>query len=116
MAARLAIRHEIGQHGFSSMRKSNEVRIPLLTALAKLVTGRRDAPESRYCVDEQGKIVPDIRCQSSTFDISYHYVYGGSSAGEIGDIVVGGSTTPRSESGISHEGFGYRSGGYGGGG
>jgi hypothetical protein len=83
----------------------------LLAALTQFVTGRADTPETRNCVDEEGKIVPDFNCENSTLGMSYHYVYGGSSGGNIGDVVVGGSTTSRSESDVSRGGFGQGDGG-----
>ncbi|MGA3049512.1 MAG: hypothetical protein ABSD67_22985 [Terracidiphilus sp.] len=97
------------------MRKSREVPLTLLAALTQFVTGRRDVPESRYCVDEAGKIVPDFNCENSTLGMSYHYVYGGSSDGNIGDVVVGGNATSKRESEVSRGGFGFGSGGSAGG-
>jgi hypothetical protein len=93
------------------MRKSSEVPLKLLAALAKFVTGRSDVPETCYCVDEQRRIVPDINCQTSSFGTSFHYIYGGSSGGNIGDTVVGGSTMPSNERGVFRGGFGYSGGG-----
>ncbi|HEY1984361.1 MAG TPA: hypothetical protein VGG85_03075 [Terracidiphilus sp.] len=77
-------------------------------------TACHDTPESRNCVDAQGRIVPDTNCQTHSYGGStYHYIYGGSSGGRVGDAVVGGSSTP-SESGVSRGGFGH-GGGDGGG-
>jgi hypothetical protein len=88
------------------MRKSAAVPLTLLAALAALTTGCHDTPESRNCVDAQGRIVPDTNCSTSgTGGTGYHYIYGGSSGGRVGDAVVGGSSTP-SESGVSRGGFG----------
>ena len=96
------------------MRKSKEVPLTLLAAAAMLsMTGCRD-DETRNCVDAQGHIVPDTNCQaphSSGSYVPYHFIYGGSSGGHIGDTVFGGSTTPGS--GVSRGGFGH--GGEGGG-
>jgi hypothetical protein len=73
------------------MRKSREVRLTLLAAVA--MTGCR---QHRDCVDAQGRLQPDGYCQASDGSrLGYHYVYGGWSGGHIGDSVVGGSTTPR---------------------
>jgi hypothetical protein len=47
--------------------------------------------------------------------MSYHYVYGGSSDGNIGDVVVGGNATSKRESEVSRGGFGFGSGGSAGG-
>jgi hypothetical protein len=93
------------------MRKSKEVPLTLLAAIALLPLGCRD-DETRNCVDAQGRIVPDTSCQNSTPGAPYHYLYGGSSGGHIGDAVIGGSTTP--SSGVSTGGFGH-GGGDGGG-
>jgi hypothetical protein len=96
------------------MRRSTEVPLTLLAALALFTTGPtgcQDTPESRNCVDAQGRIVPESNCQThSSGGYGYHYLYGGSSGGHVGDAVVGGST----ESGVSRGGFGH-AGGEGGG-
>ncbi len=97
------------------MRKSREVPITLLAVLAMFVTGCRETPESRNCVDAQGRIVPEPNCQASSPGMSYHYIYGGSSGGNVGDSVVGGSTSSSRESGVSRGGFGHAGGGEGGG-
>jgi hypothetical protein len=94
------------------MRKSREVPITILAALAIFTAGCRDTHESRNCVDAQGRIVPDSDCEAHATVTTYHYVYGGASGGHLGDAVVGGSATP-SESGVSRGGFGH--GGEGGG-
>jgi hypothetical protein len=96
------------------MRKSKAVPLTVLAALAFFVTGCQDRPESRNCVDEQGRIVPDTNCQAySSTGAHYHYLYGGSSGGHVGDAVVGGSATS-SSSGVTRGGFGGGSGGEGG--
>jgi len=99
------------------MRKSKEVPLTVLAALAMFVTGCHDTPESRNCVDDQGRIVPDSNCQAySSTGAHYHYLYGGASGGHVGDAVVGGSVTPSSgEAGVSRGGFGHSGGGEGGG-
>jgi len=97
------------------MRKSREVPLTLLAVLALFVTGCRETPESRNCVDAQGRIVPDTACEAHSSGMSYHYIYGGSSGGRVGDAVVGGSTSPSNSSGISRGGFGHGGGGEGGG-
>jgi hypothetical protein len=74
------------------MRKSPEVKLTLLAALALSVTACRS--EHRDCVDAQGHLQPDSACQSGSTG-GYHYIYGGSSGGHVGDYVLGGSTTPR---------------------
>ncbi len=75
------------------MRKSREVRLTLLAAVAVAVTGCR---QNRNCVDPQGHLEPDGYCQASDSSrLGYHYVYGGWSGGRLGDSVVGASSTPR---------------------
>jgi hypothetical protein len=96
------------------MRKSRDVSITLLAALALLTTGCQDTPESRNCVDAQGRIVPDRDCETHAPGVPYHYIYGGSSGGHEGDTVVGGSATSSSEAGVARGGFGH-GGGEGGG-
>lgn len=71
------------------MRKSREVPLTLLAALALTVTGCHD--QNRDCVDAYGHKLPDSSCDAGTSGT--HYVYGGSSGGHVGDIVIGGSVT-----------------------
>ena len=78
------------------MRKSREVKLTVLAAVALSMTACR--PEHRDCVDAQGHLQPDSACQAGSGGRGsggYHYVYGGSSGGHVGDYVLGGSTTPR---------------------
>ena len=88
----------------ASMRKSTAVPLTLLATLAAFATGCH-TPETRNCVDAQGRIVPDSNCSNPTGATGFRYIYSGSSGGRVGDTVVGGSTTP-SESGVSRGGFG----------
>jgi|CZKL01.1.fsa_nt_gi hypothetical protein len=97
------------------MLKSREVPLALLAALALSAAGCKDAAETRNCVDVQGHIVPDSNCRTGSTAVGYHYIYGGSSGGHVGDVVVGGKTTP-SEEGVSRGGFGHGEGGGEGGG
>jgi hypothetical protein len=73
------------------MRKSREVNLVLLAAVAMSVTGCRS--EHRDCVDAQRRVLPDSACQARV--PGAHYLYGGSSGGHVGDSVVGGSTVAR---------------------
>lgn len=95
------------------MRKSREVPLTLLAAAAVAslgvvgLTGCKDEP--RRCVDAQNHLMPDSYCEEHHGGggfVGYHYVYGGSSGGHVGDTVVGSS--------VSRGGFG--SFGHGGGG
>jgi hypothetical protein len=71
------------------MRKSREVPLTLLTAVALSLTACRD--QHQDCVDAQSRKLPDANCQAGT--TGAHYIYGGSSGGHMGDIVIGGSVT-----------------------
>lgn len=77
-----------------TMRRSSEVKLTLLAAVALSVTACR--PQHRDCADAQGRILPDSACQTGGGGYyGAHYIYGGSSGGHVGDAVVGGSTTSR---------------------
>jgi len=99
------------------MRKSKDVPLTLLAALALFTTtGCKDTPETRSCVDSVGRLAPEANCQAENNGSAYHHVYGGSSGGHIGDIVVGSSRTSSSgDGGVSRGGFGHGAGGEGGG-
>ena len=85
------------------MRKSREVPLTLLAAVAMASIGCHDQP--RHCVDAQNHLMPDSTCEAYGGGGGFHYVYGGSSGGHYGDSVVGAS--------VSRGGFGG-SGGDGG--
>jgi hypothetical protein len=67
------------------MRRSKDVSLTLLTALALSTTACDNRPvEVRNCVDTQGHIVPDFDCQEHSTGGGgggYHYIYGGASGG-----------------------------------
>jgi len=71
------------------MRKSREVPLTLLAAVALSITACRE--QHRDCVDPTGHKLPDSNCQAAA--PGAHYVYGGSSGGHVGDVVFGGSVT-----------------------
>jgi hypothetical protein len=86
--------HYAGRELPNAMRRSREVNLTVLAAVALSMTACR--PEHRDCVDKQNRKEPDSYCEASGGGGAvYHYVYGGSSGGSIGDAVVGGSDTPR---------------------
>lgn len=85
------------------MRKSKEVQLTLLAAIALSMTACQD--ERRDCVDGQNRLLPNANCQAGTGGA--HYVYGGSSGGRVGDSVVGASS-------VSRGGFGGTGGGHAG--
>ena len=85
------------------MRKSKEVQLTLLAAIALSMTACQD--EHRNCVDGHNRLLPDANCQTGTGGA--RYVYGGSSGGHVGDSVVGASS-------VSRGGFGGTGGGHGG--
>ena len=77
-------------------------------------TGCNRTPERRNCVDETGSITSDQNCQmveqrrNSGYTGSlpyYHYLYGGSSGGNIGDQVFNGNPMPGMSSGSGSGGF-----------
>ncbi len=86
------------------MRKSREVPLTLLAAVALASIGCHDGP--RNCVDAQNHLMPEANCANHAGGGGFHYVYGGSSGGHVGDIVIGAS--------VSRGGFGG-GGGEGGG-
>jgi hypothetical protein len=63
------------------MRKSSEVQLTLLAAIALSMTACRD--QRRDCVDTQNRLQPDSTCQAGMY--GSHYIYGGSSGGHGGD-------------------------------
>jgi hypothetical protein len=91
------------------MRKSSRVPLRILSTLAEFLRGPLAVEESRYCVDENGRIVPDVCCENSTLGVTCHWVYGGASTGKVGDTVEGGSR----ERTVYNPGFGARHGGGG---
>ena len=99
------------------MRKSKEVPLTILAALSVALTSCHSTPETRNCVDAQGRVVPDSKCDDYSSTSPYHYIYNGSSGGHVGDTVFGGSrySSGSSESGVSRGGFGHAGGGEGGG-
>ena len=96
------------------MRKSSDVPLTLLAAVALFATGCRDVPETRNCVDRQGRIAPEGNCQAHSGGGGFYYLYGGRSGGHVGDVVVGGNTSP-GRGGVTRGGFGHAGGGEGGG-
>jgi hypothetical protein len=82
------------------MRKSREVPLTLLAAVALASIGCHDEP--RHCVDAQNHLMPDSTCELHSSSGGFHYVYGGSSGGHVGDLVIGSS--------VSRGGFGGEGG------
>lgn len=81
------------------MRKSGSLPVRILASIAEALVGPSELSESRFCVDEDGKIVPNSFCESSQLGTRFHWIYGGSSRGQVGDAVEGGGGEP---------GFGFR--------
>ena len=83
------------------MKKTQNITLGLLTGMALAFTsGCSRRVERRDCVDEAGRIANDQNCQAveekrrSGYTGSlpyYHYLYGGSSGGNIGDQVFNGN-------------------------
>lgn len=89
------------------MRKSVQVPLRLLSALAEFLRGPVEVNESRHCVDENGRRVPDSYCENSALGVTYHWIYGGVGNPQIGEKVEGGNREPT----IYNPGFGARRGG-----
>lgn len=74
------------------MRRSREVELTLLAALALSITGCRD--ERADCVDAQNRKIPDTNCQAGGGGyVGAHWIYGGSGGTNSGDTISGGSVT-----------------------
>jgi hypothetical protein len=71
------------------MRRSQEIELTLLAALALSMTACRE--QHKDCVDANNRKVDDSYCEMHTSVA--HYVYGGSSGGHVGDTVVGASSS-----------------------
>jgi hypothetical protein len=83
------------------MRKSREVPLTLLAAAAVASIGcHSNGP--RHCVDAQHHLMPDSYCEQGHG--GSYYVYGGSSGGHFGDVVVGASSSSTSFGGFGHGG------------
>ena len=104
------------------MKRTEHITLGLLAGMALAFTsGCHRPPERRNCVDETGSITTDQNCQLAEQRRRsgfigpmpyYHYLYGGSSGGHIGDRVVNGNPMPGMNGGggffggISRGGFG----------
>ena len=88
------------------MRKSSHVPLRLLSAFAETLRGPVAAEETRYCVDEEGRRVPDTHCEHSALGVRYHWMYGCTGGCEIGEKVKGGSREPA----VYNSGLGTRRG------
>jgi hypothetical protein len=98
------------------MRRTQHITLGLLASMALAFTsGCNRRPERRDCVDETGSIVSDQNCQMVEQQRRsgymghlpyYHYLYGGSSGGSIGDRVFNGNPVPGMSSGSSGGFFG----------
>jgi hypothetical protein len=109
------------------MKKTQHITLGLLAGMALAFTsGCARRPERRDCVDESGRITGDQNCQiveqrrNSGYigpQPYFHYLYGGSSGGHFGDVVVNGNPMPGMSSGgggffggIARGGFGSTGG------
>lgn len=86
------------------MNKSEGVPLRFLSAIAKMFRGPGELMEFRYCVHEDGKVVPDSCCESSSLGTRFHWICGGSSRGHIGGAVEGGGRAGA----MLNPGFGFR--------
>ncbi len=96
------------------MKKTQHITLGLLAGMALAFTSGCNRAERRNCVDETGRIANEENCQmveqrrNSGYTGSlpyYHYLYGGSSGGHIGDAVVNGNPMPGMSSGGGVGGF-----------
>jgi hypothetical protein len=108
------------------MKKTQHITLGLLAGMALAFTtgcNRRTA-ERRNCVDETGSITSEQNCQMVEDRRRsgyigpmpyYHYLYGGSSGGHLGDRVVNGNPMPGMSTGSGSSGFfgGISRGGFG---
>ncbi len=114
--------------GLLSLKKSSNITLGLLATLAVAFTsGCNRTAERRDCVDEQNRIVGQDNCVNAETQrrggyggyIPYHWLYGGSSGGRVGDTVFNGNSAPGmrggssmgSPSGTTRGGFGSFFGG-----
>jgi len=104
------------------MKRTQHITLGLLAGMALAFTsGCNRKPERRDCVDETGRITGEQNCQlveerrrSGYMGPMpyYHYLYGGSTGGHMGDMVVNGNPVPGMSSsggffgGVSRGGFG----------
>jgi len=104
------------------MKKTQHITLGLVASMAlAFTTGCNRRAERRDCVDEAGRIANDQNCQlteqrrhSGYTGILpyYHYLYGGSSGGHIGDQVFNGNpaagmgASSSAVGGVSRGGFG----------
>ncbi len=103
------------------MKRTQHITLGLLAGMAlAFTTGCNRRAERRDCVDESGRITSEQNCQWAeerrrtgyTGAIPYyHYLYGGSSGGHVGDAVVNGNPMPgmgggSAVGGVSRGGFG----------
>jgi hypothetical protein len=105
------------------MKKTQHITLGLLAGMALAFTSAcNQRPERRDCVDETGRIISDQNCQTVEQRRHsgyigpmpyYHYLYGGSTGGHIGDVVINGNPVLGMSSGGGFFG-GIMRGGFGG--
>jgi hypothetical protein len=105
------------------MKRTQHITLGLLAGMALAFTsGCNRRPERRDCVDESGRITGEQNCQMADERRRsgyigpmpyYHYLYGGSTGGHMGDAVVNGNPVPGMSSGSSGFFGGVSRGGFG---
>ena len=107
------------------MKKSSQITLGLVASVAMAFTvGCRRSTQAQNCVAADNRIVADSWCDESDerqrsnpgMYYPYHWMYGGSSGGRLGDTVFNGSPTPTPGVAISRGGFGSSMKGASGGG
>ncbi len=96
------------------MKRTSHITLTLLAGMAvAFTTGCHRHNERRDCVDDSSRLAGEQNCANAESlrhngyvgPLGYHWAYGGSSGGHIGDVVVGGNPMP---------GMGHAAGGAGG--
>jgi hypothetical protein len=100
------------------MKRTSHITLGVVAGMALAFTSGCRSAQHRDCVDANNRIVNDQACNADDDKRrqqgggmgygGYHWIYGGSSGGRVGDAVVGGSATPSSGAigGVSRGGFG----------
>ena len=104
------------------MKRTSHITLGLLAGMAlAFTTGCHRHNERRDCVDDASRLAGEQNCMDADNQRKngymghpgYHWAYGGSSGGHIGDVVVGGNPVPGmggAAGGVGRGGFGSSAG------
>ncbi|MGA2962862.1 MAG: hypothetical protein ABSD96_14385 [Candidatus Korobacteraceae bacterium] len=109
------------------MRKSSQITLGLVASLAMAFTSGCRRTQAQNCVGADNRIVSDQFCDQADQQrrnnpnsfYPYRWLFGGSSGGNLGDNVYGGSASPLPgatairSNGVTSGGFGSVLGGFG---